>query len=67
MIIADTGFWVALIDQKDKYHAISKEALVKYNEPLITTWPVITETFYLLLKYKGADVAASFIHNFSEG
>ncbi|WP_193995946.1 PIN domain-containing protein [Leptolyngbya ectocarpi] len=43
MIIADTGFWVTLIDQKDSYHAAADQALRKYNEPLITTWPVMAE------------------------
>lgn len=66
MIIADTGFWVALIDQKDGYHAAAERALQKYNEPLITTWPVMTETCYLLLRNKGASVASSFIQNFSQ-
>jgi hypothetical protein len=37
MIIVDTGFWLALIDQKDTYHERAKQALKKYNEPLITT------------------------------
>lgn len=66
MIIADTGFWVALIDQKDSYHTAADQALRKYNEPLITTWPVMTETCYLLLKNKGSSVASSFIQNFSQ-
>ncbi len=48
MIIVDTGFWLALIDQKDTYHETAKQALKKYNEPLITTWCVVTETCYNL-------------------
>lgn len=32
MIIADTVFWVALIDQKDSYHTAADQALRKYNE-----------------------------------
>lgn len=67
MIIADTGFWVALIDQKDSHYAAATRALQKYDEPLITTWPVMTETCYLLLRNKGANVASSFIQNFSQG
>ena len=67
MIIADTGFWVALIDQKDSFHESAKQALKQYNEPLITTWPVMTETCYLLLRNKGASVASSFIDNYGQG
>jgi uncharacterized protein len=67
MIIADTGFWVALIDQKDSYHAKAEQALQNYNEPLITTWPVMTETCYLLQRNQGASVASSFIQSFGQG
>ena len=67
MIIADTGFWVALIDNKDSYHQKADQALKKYNEPLITTWPVMTETCYLLLRNKSARVASNFIQNFGHG
>ncbi|MGA1134476.1 MAG: type II toxin-antitoxin system VapC family toxin [Prochlorotrichaceae cyanobacterium] len=67
MIIADTGFWVALIDSKDGYHQKAQQALKNYNEPLITTWPVMTETCYLLLRNKGATVASNFILNFNQG
>ena len=52
MIIVDTGFWLALIDKKDTYHERAKQALKQYNEPLITTWCVVTETCYLLLTLK---------------
>lgn len=67
MIIVDTGFWLALIDQKDKYHQIAKQALKQYNEPLITTWPVITETCHLLLKRKGSNAQIVFINNLDQG
>ncbi|MBE9077322.1 PIN domain-containing protein [Romeria aff. gracilis LEGE 07310] len=66
MIIVDTGFWLALVDQKDTYHQISKQALQKYNEPLITTWCVMTETCYLLLKRKGVQAQTNFINGFNQ-
>jgi predicted nucleic acid-binding protein len=51
MIIVDTGFWVALLNDKDRYHPSAQETLAKYNyEPLITTWCVLTETSHLLLQ-----------------
>ena len=53
MIIVDTGFWLALVDQKDTYHQRAKQTLKQYNETLITTWCVVTETCYLLLTRKG--------------
>jgi uncharacterized protein len=66
MIIADTGFWLALLDDRDRYHQAAKNALKTYNEPLITTWPVMTETCYLLLVRKGVQVQIQFIKNYHQ-
>ena len=48
MIIIDTGPIVALFDKDDHYHQHCIEILKGIKEPLVTTWPVITEAFYLL-------------------
>jgi len=48
MIAIDTGPIVALFDKNDDKHLICVETFKAINEPLITTWPVITEAFYLL-------------------
>lgn len=48
MIIIDTGPMVAFFDKDDQYHQLCVEILKGIKEPLITTWPVITEAFYLL-------------------
>ena len=60
-IIADTGFWVALGSKKDKYHniAITVAKILPYDP--ITTWPVLTETFYLLQKYQGIKASQLFL------
>ncbi|MEA5537077.1 type II toxin-antitoxin system VapC family toxin [Crocosphaera sp. XPORK-15E] len=51
MIIVDTGFWVALFNDKDQYHQNAQQTLAQYSyEPLITTWSVLTESCYLLLQ-----------------
>jgi uncharacterized protein len=52
-IITDTSFWVALINDEDYYHAQAQRALAPVEEPLITTWPVVAETCYLLLERMG--------------
>jgi predicted nucleic acid-binding protein len=49
MILADTGFWLALANPRDRHHAAARSSLESLAEPLITTWPVVTETCYLLL------------------
>lgn len=56
MIIVDTGFWLALFNDKDQYHQLAQETLAKYpRETLITTWTVLTETCHLLLKRSTSD------------
>ena len=39
---------MALFDKDDRYHVLCVEILKEIREPLITTWPVLTECFYLL-------------------
>lgn len=49
MILADSGFWVALLSERDEHHGAAVEALrACRDEILVTTWPVLTETSYLL-------------------
>jgi predicted nucleic acid-binding protein len=48
VILIDTGPVVAFFDRDDRYHAVCVDVLKKIREPLVTTWPVITECFYLL-------------------
>lgn len=67
MIIADTGFWLALSDDQDQLHQAAKKALQQYPEPLITTWSVITETCHLLLARKGAYAQIRFMQALSNG
>jgi len=47
-VIIDTGPLVALFDGSDRYHRICLELLKDVKGPLLTVWPVVTETFYLL-------------------
>jgi len=48
LILIDTGPIVAFFDKDDQYHALCIEILKDIREPLVTTWPVLTECFYLL-------------------
>ena len=48
MIIADTGFWIALFDRRDNHHQAVCDFFVTIKEPFITTLPVLTEVCYLL-------------------
>jgi uncharacterized protein len=53
MIIADTGFFLALFNSRDRLHSNATIVLNRLSEPLITTHPVICETCYLLVARGG--------------
>ena len=62
MILIDTGPIVALFDASDRYHEICKDVLKQISEPIFTTWPVLTEVFYLLgFSWKAQDSLWEFI------
>jgi predicted nucleic acid-binding protein len=67
VILADTGLWLALANRRDAYHAIAKSALSRVREPLVTTWPVMTETCHLLLARMGVDAEAKFVASGARG
>jgi len=67
MIIADTGFWLALANRADRHHAATKGVLEHLDAPLITTWPVMTETCHLLLNHLGTAAQTTFIRSFQQG
>lgn len=62
MIIADTGFWVALFNPRDKHHQQIRAFAPTINEPLITTLPVVTEVCYLLQRRCNPLKAAAFLN-----
>jgi len=67
MIIVDSGFWIALINRRDDYHVLTQEVLDTIDEPLITTWCVITEACHILLKRTGTNAQQTFIHSLEIG
>jgi uncharacterized protein len=46
--LIDAGPLIALFDKSDKYHPYIKSFLKDYKGILITTWPVITDTMYMI-------------------
>jgi len=48
VILCDTGIIVAAIRDDDKFHDAAITTLGRINEPLITTWPCLTEAMHLL-------------------
>jgi predicted nucleic acid-binding protein len=61
VIIADTGFFLALANARDQHHAAAKRALEDLVEPLVTTWPVMTETCHLVANRLNAHAAQTFV------
>lgn len=61
MVLSDTGFWYAFFNPKDRFHQQAVIAMKMLDEGLITTWPVITETCYLLGKALGVQSQLRFI------
>lgn len=66
MIITDSGFWVALVNPNDKYHQLALTKLANVNEPLITTYPVVTEVCHLLLKRQGKSSMLAFMESYRQ-
>ena len=67
MIVADTGFWVALFDRKDAFHAVAYQRLQELDEPLLVTLPVVTEACHLLQKRVGQEKALAFLRGHQRG
>jgi len=67
VIIADTGYWLALANAGDRHHQAAKDALAALREPLVTTWPVMTETCHLLAARLGATAHERFVESAARG
>lgn len=67
MIIADTGFWLALANSVDQFHQAAVRALDRVREPLVCTWPVMTETCHLLASRLSVDAQLAFIRSADAG
>lgn len=49
-LIVDTGYILALRNQNDAYHRQALSSAEKYrSKRFVTTWPVLTEAYYLLM------------------
>jgi uncharacterized protein len=62
MILIDTGPLVAFFDASDRYHDFCIDILKDLADPLLTTWPVVTEAFFLLdFSWKAQDALWEFM------
>jgi uncharacterized protein len=61
VIIADTGFFVAINNANDADHVLATRTLEGLEEGLVTTWPVMAETTHLLANRVGVDAMLAFM------
>ena len=61
MVLADTGYWLALANSRDRWHEAALEASRDLNETLVVTWPVVTETCHLMLSRLGVRAELRFV------
>jgi hypothetical protein len=67
MIIADTGFWLAMANRSDRHHQVAMTAMADLREKLVTTWPVLTETCHLLQSRLGVPAQLAFVRAVRNG
>ncbi len=68
MILADSGFWIALGNRRDHHHAAARGALDRHaHEGFITTWPVLTEVTHLLAAHVGIAQCVAFVDSIAHG
>ena len=68
MIAVDTGYFYALTDRRDAWHARALAAAERLGrEPMVTTWPVLTEACHLLTARLGPDFASELMADVADG
>jgi predicted nucleic acid-binding protein len=68
VILADTGFFVALIVRTDRHHEAAVQTLRRHSdEGLVTTWPVLTETVHLVQRVAGVGAASVLVSSIHDG
>ena len=65
MVLADTGYWLALANPRDRWHRAAVAITRQLDEALVVTWPVITETCHLMLARLGVRAELRFIEQVS--
>jgi predicted nucleic acid-binding protein len=68
MILADSGFWIALGNRRDRHHEVALAALELFSaEGFVSTWPVLTEVTYMLAARLSVTQAIAFIDSVAHG
>ena len=65
-VIADTGFWVAIGARNDQFHDRAIRVARSLTLDPVTTWPVVTETTYLLQRMQGTQAVDIFLQGLEQ-
>ena len=68
MILADSGFWIALANRRDRHHESARNALEQWSsEGFVSTWPVLSEVTHILMARIGVHQAVAFVESVAHG
>lgn len=68
MILADSGFWIALGNRRDRHHEAALDALSRWRrEGFASTWPVLAEVAHVLMARVGAHQSLAFMASVADG
>lgn len=68
MILADSGFWIALGSRRDRHHEAAVGALERWSKQgFASTWPVLTEVTHLLAARVSPAQAVAFVESIARG
>ncbi|MDE0061207.1 MAG: PIN domain-containing protein [Gammaproteobacteria bacterium] len=65
MALADTGYWLALANRRDRWHDRAVSATRGVEGRLVVTWPVLAETCHLMLARLGVEAELRFLQQVS--
>jgi hypothetical protein len=63
MVLADSGFWLALLNRRDRHHERARAVYGGLKEGVVTTWPVLAEACYLLAARVSVTAAAGLLES----
>lgn len=61
MALADTGYWLALANRRDRWHDRAVSVTRGIEDRLVVTWPVLAETCHLMLARLGVEAELRFL------
>ena len=65
MVLADSGYWVALANARDRWHDAAVAATRELQGAPVVTWPVVTEACHLILTRLGVTAQLRFVEQVS--